>query len=708
VENICPICRTPNESRAKFCKSCGIDMHDNFDSKQNENPRIVKKGVMEKEVSGIYEQKNVVYEKNFQYSFMSMFLSLVITICFQKYVATSFNYNNFFHRILIPSGDWLQILIPLTIIFLFFWAFFDLFGKFIRNILIYRALNNKIIKRIPDLVNQNTELESIEKELMRLASIFKKNIIFRRIQYLVFHIYTTSDIHRSHEFFKHQIDVDIDNAQSGFTIIRVFIWAMPILGFIGTVVGISSAVGDFSGFLGGDIDQVDRIKMELSKITTGLSYAFDTTLLGLLSSLIAMILTTFVQRKEESSLTNLETLGLNIIANTNYNVTPPKNYQNNHLPEFTDSIYCFSKIIKDSTNQLCLIPDKLSNFFERLDSKTEALLERTEAILNIFDNFTRYLEKHTKEIQNTSESLSKMSTQLFKDIDQIQKISNNLKDSANYIENIHKLFIKLSTILPEFTDTLIYLHERITTIIGKDDSKFLDSIEESLQRLKDIINNLSNKESNVSIVNSIAKFQVLLNDQINAVSENITSFNDCMNSSREKLSKELSMIPYDLDTYQLNLKKESTQLSQCIQTLTSNIVDINQESKSLSESSQLLLDEFSQLFSVVKESEKILKNKYLDFEKLSDQFENTFNNNTIMFIKSLENFTQKVNELKSIQDSTIRAVNSLESFKNLLQSLQATQIDLSQIVKGLSGPLEFRLFPSQQKINAEQSQLNIT
>ena len=710
MENMCPKCHTINDSRAKFCKKCGADIKSiNVESKRNKHAIVFQKDITNNYLSYTSGKKNEYHEKNFQYSFLSMFMSIIITICFQKFVIASLNCNNFFHRILIPVGGWNQIIIPLTIIFLFFWSMIDLFVKFIRNLFIYKALNNKFIKQLPDIVNQNDKIDFIQKEIKKLAGRFKINFVFKRIQHLVLHIFTLGDIQRSHEFFKHQIDLDADNAQSGYTIIRIFIWAMPILGFIGTVIGISSAVGDFSGFLGGDIDQVDRVKMELSKITTGLSYAFDTTLLGLLSSLIAMVFTTLVQRKEEASLTSLETLGLNIIANTNYNIKAPQYDQNNQLLEFSDSINCFSKIIQDSTDQLCLIPDKLSSFIKQIDINTKELKEKIKVLLSVFDEFAKtslVVIKLSNEIQKISESLSEMYHRLYVDLDQILKITNTLKDSEDHIEKINDNFKKFSSILPEFTDRLINLHVRMSKLLQNDENNILGYIEESVRRLKDILNCISNEESNDSIIYSVTRFQMLLDEQITSVSDSITSFNTSMNISREELAKELSMIPYDLQTNQLNMKDESTQLSQCIQTLTNNIENISQTSESFNESSQKLVNEFSQLFSVVKDSEKNIINKYSDFDELSEQFKRTFQDGTIKFVKSLDDFSQKVNELKSTQESTIKAVNSLESFKKLIQSMQITQKDLSQIVKELSGPLEFRLVPTQQQIIAEQTKIN--
>jgi uncharacterized protein YoxC len=127
----------------------------------------------------------------------------------------------------------------------------------------------------------------------------------------------TVDAQRAHELTRHQSDLEADTAASGYRTVRLFIWAMPILGFIGTVLGISIAVGGFSDFLTTNvsIDEIDRVTAELGNVAGGLSFAFDTTLLGLLAGLVSSVASTGVQAKQERFLTGLEELGLRIMEN---------------------------------------------------------------------------------------------------------------------------------------------------------------------------------------------------------------------------------------------------------------------------------------------------------------------------------------------------------------------------------------------------------
>ncbi|HEU4560759.1 MAG TPA: MotA/TolQ/ExbB proton channel family protein [Longimicrobium sp.] len=84
---------------------------------------------------------------------------------------------------------------------------------------------------------------------------------------------------------------------SGYSIPRVLVWAIPLFGFIGTVVGISAAVAGFSGFLQ-TAEEIEQIKKGIGGVTTGLAVAFDTTLLALALSVAVMLPLVLLERME--------------------------------------------------------------------------------------------------------------------------------------------------------------------------------------------------------------------------------------------------------------------------------------------------------------------------------------------------------------------------------------------------------------------------
>jgi DNA-directed RNA polymerase subunit RPC12/RpoP len=99
-----------------------------------------------------------------------------------------------------------------------------------------------------------------------------------------------------------QSDMDAGAIHSSYALLKVLIWAIPILGFIGTVLGISGAVGGFSATLEKAQD-IDALRQSLNGITGGLAVAFDTTLVALVMSLMISFPASTMQKAEEDLLT---------------------------------------------------------------------------------------------------------------------------------------------------------------------------------------------------------------------------------------------------------------------------------------------------------------------------------------------------------------------------------------------------------------------
>ena len=92
---------------------------------------------------------------------------------------------------------------------------------------------------------------------------------------------------------------------ASYLIPKLFVWAIPIFGFIGTVMGIGTAVAQFDSFLG-KADEISVLKDGLVEVTKGLGTAFDTTLLALLISLLAILPITLAERSEQRLLNKID------------------------------------------------------------------------------------------------------------------------------------------------------------------------------------------------------------------------------------------------------------------------------------------------------------------------------------------------------------------------------------------------------------------
>lgn len=86
---------------------------------------------------------------------------------------------------------------------------------------------------------------------------------------------------------------------------RYISWAVPILGFIGTVLGISLAADGIRRIIASDAG-LASLSRDLDGAIAPLGIAFDTTLIALSLSVVLTLLLVLVQRGEERLLTTLE------------------------------------------------------------------------------------------------------------------------------------------------------------------------------------------------------------------------------------------------------------------------------------------------------------------------------------------------------------------------------------------------------------------
>ena len=54
-----------------------------------------------------------------------------------------------------------------------------------------------------------------------------------------------------------QSDIDANKVAGSYSMVKVFLWAIPIMGFIGTVIGIGAAIGGFGAVLNSGDDSDD-------------------------------------------------------------------------------------------------------------------------------------------------------------------------------------------------------------------------------------------------------------------------------------------------------------------------------------------------------------------------------------------------------------------------------------------------------------------
>ncbi|MEC8593924.1 MAG: MotA/TolQ/ExbB proton channel family protein [SAR324 cluster bacterium] len=233
------------------------------------------------------------------------------------------------------------------------------------------------------------------------------------------------------QIFNYQAEIDFNRLQNGYTLINVLIWAIPILGFIGTVFGIGQSVGEFSTFVRSmDTAAIGgQMRSALGGVTSGLSIAFNTTFLALVSVIPIMLLSSLLRKSQEDLLLKVEEYCLDELL-PNLHVNPGdeelKNRTNEHLSTLNDF----------TENWLKRIAPVLTSVSEN----SEVLQAQIQGMQPILRNYsTEIIHRNPSESKNKSESPENVKSESEHNDDNIELVSSNeielgIKNSARVQE----------------------------------------------------------------------------------------------------------------------------------------------------------------------------------------------------------------------------------------------------------------------------------
>jgi biopolymer transport protein ExbB/TolQ len=137
-------------------------------------------------------------------------------------------------------------------------------------------------------------------ELDRAPSNLQRGYLLRRLRDALDHIMRSGNADSLDTEIKYLSDLDAVRAQHGYALVRVIIWSIPIMGLLGTVIGITGAFANLV-FRDGKLDDAS-----LPQVLAGLKVAFDTTGMALSLCMALMFVQYFVDRLESQLLTEVD------------------------------------------------------------------------------------------------------------------------------------------------------------------------------------------------------------------------------------------------------------------------------------------------------------------------------------------------------------------------------------------------------------------
>ena len=143
------------------------------------------------------------------------------------------------------------------------------------------------------------EATQILNELAELPQSIRKSYFVQRLENALSFVRRQESADDLDDELKYLADTDAERNYEAYALVRMIIWATPMLGFLGTVIGITLALGDLSPEA-----LVNSPKVAMEGLLSGLSVAFDTTALALTLS-IALMFTQFLITQIETQLLSI-------------------------------------------------------------------------------------------------------------------------------------------------------------------------------------------------------------------------------------------------------------------------------------------------------------------------------------------------------------------------------------------------------------------
>src|SRR5688572_14868773 len=227
---------------------------------------------------------------------LSFFIAVVLTTLFFAFIifATNIPALKFFADVFVRPGN-IYTVGP-TMLF-FFWAMTILVIKNRKIKFQARALDLAAVPQQPDFVLNEKTAKVVLERLQLIVDHPRHFLLLNRVDRALSSLHNIGGLSDVSTIMRGQADNDEAQIASSYNLVAGMVWAIPVLGFIGTVQGLSSAISNFTNALQTASD-VGAIKANLQGVTGGLATAFETTLVALVAALFIQLYINFTQQKE--------------------------------------------------------------------------------------------------------------------------------------------------------------------------------------------------------------------------------------------------------------------------------------------------------------------------------------------------------------------------------------------------------------------------
>ncbi len=348
----------------------------------------------------------------------------------------------------------------------------------------------------------------------------------------------TEDFERTSQYAREQADLDAATSDSTFRRNRLFIWAMPLLGFVGTVFGVANGISGFATFLHQSGVTMEQIKDAIGAITTGLSVAFFCTLLGLFTAGLAAFPSLMAESKEEEILGEIDELVEDRLLSRMPSAEAQKAFPVDEMVAAirqgmegmqTQSKFPVEELAQaiDAGFRRLPNPDRYEEVFSRAVSKAGDLINQK------YDEFAEKYERRLNELgsqlggklEGVASNFNNGSQRLLSDLTKTQERNLEIysKNEQKLADKFDDLTEQLTRIAKEQSEQFGDAHEKYVGAIQDLDKKEIARFEKMVQEFSQLSTRLAEsfRQSVSSMESASTRYSERMQQSVESLNEQL-------------------------------------------------------------------------------------------------------------------------------------------------------------------------------------------
>lgn len=598
---------------------------------------------------------------------------------------------------------------------------------------------NVTLSPVPALAQRPEASRHLLEEIDEMPLGRQESYLGQRLRDALEFVDKTESANGLEDELKYLAETDLEKQQESFALTRILIWAIPMLGFLGTVIGISGALGGLS--------VESDFNVMLSGLKDKLYVAFDTTALALTLSIVLMFAQFIVNKVETQLLESVdeaaaeELTGRFVTYGTSRDpYLASVESMSNQVLEGISEISAqqaavwdrgLSSIQKTTEQTLCMFAEVLA---DRLAKQLDPVLDEFGiSVRAAIKDTTQYLDHHNQKLAEAMKASVGVMDQ------HNQNLADSMHNSMGVMDQRNEAITEtLQSFSHEFKNVVASHTESLKeTMSGSEDvlNSHLQQVHQIMKQTIDLVAGQSQQlqagiENSRSLVDassdniqkaveSANQYMERHTDQLNEVvlassqlmEEHARRIGDALVQSEAMVDKRQQTIAQTQDS----MLKAQTQQSMAISSFTEKLQtlqDVVDQSNSLQRMQSTLNETISNLersdtiAQEIKGLARLIKDqiKYVDQQQLSQaqasekqlvaviqQTEKVFDQNSTL----LSEYQRKTDELvKVVVSATEKSLSSKnqnldEHFQSLSQQLVTQNQTLATVGKQLQESLRF-------------------